>query len=154
LYESHHDASHRGRDKQLRTGPHYSRGHKYEARQETRRQKQYSSATGQEYCLTCGCAYFPETDIPVVRQDFAEGQHPSSILFDVVERGLRQRKVVYKAPLEMLRIDNCFISAQRAQALQKLVQKFHWDEYEEFDLYDDLDDIDGYDSDCDEPMAR
>jgi hypothetical protein len=97
---------------------------------------------------------FPKlTSLSLERQDFAEGQHPSGILFDVVERGLRQRRVSYEAPLEMLRIDNCSISAQRAEALQKLVQKFHWDQNEGFDLYDDVDDSDRYGLDCEEPMA-
>ena len=97
---------------------------------------------------------FPKlTFLSLGKLDFAEGQHPSGILFDIVERGLRQRKVVYKAPLEMLRIDNCFIGAQRAQALQKLVQNFHWDQYEGFDLYDDVDDFGRHDLGVDEPMV-
>jgi hypothetical protein len=61
------------------------------------------------------------------RLDFAEREHSSGILFDVIEKGLRQRRVVCRAPLEMLCIDNCAISARRAEALQKLVQGFHWD---------------------------
>ena len=97
---------------------------------------------------------FPKlTFLSLGKLDFAECQHPSGILFDIVERGLRQRKVVYKAPLEMLRIDNCFIGAQRAQALQKLVQNFHWDQYEGFDLYDDVDDFGRHDLGVDEPMV-
>ena len=64
--------------------------------------------------------------------DFAEKEHPSGILFDVVEKGLQQRKAPRKAPL-MLRIDNCAISARRAKALQMLVEEFHWDGNEGFD---------------------
>ncbi|KAH9980630.1 hypothetical protein BJV77DRAFT_1073459 [Russula vinacea] len=66
----------------------------------------------------------------------------------VVEEGLRQRKVAYKAPLKMLRIDNCAISAKRTRALQKLVQKFHWDGKEGF--LDEFEDFGDYDSDSDE----
>jgi hypothetical protein len=61
------------------------------------------------------------------RLDFAENERHSGtgILFDVVERGLRQRRVAYEAPLKVLHIDNCAISAKRAKTLQKLVQTFH-----------------------------
>ena len=72
--------------------------------------------------------------------DFAENEHPSGILFDVVQKGLRKRKAAYKA-LKMLRIDECAITPRRAKALKKLVRKFHWDgeespleEYEEYDV--------------------
>ena len=66
------------------------------------------------------------------RLDFAESEYFSHILFDVVQQGLRQRMKAYRAPLVMLRIDNCAISARRAKALQNLVQKFHWDGKEGF----------------------
>jgi hypothetical protein len=72
--------------------------------------------------------------------DFSEKEHPSGILFDVVEKGLRQRKAESKAPLRMLRIDNCAISARRAIALHMLVQEFHWDGKEGFDECEDVDD--------------
>ena len=89
--------------------------------------------------------------------DFAEDMPyaediPSGILSDVVERGLRQRRVAYNAPLKMLRIDNCLISTRRAEALQKLVQKFHWDKYQGEDLYCDVNLFDRYDSFFDEPV--
>jgi F-box-like len=62
--------------------------------------------------------------------DFAEEYAPAGILFDVVKRGFLQRKVAYNEPLKMLRIDNCTIIAWRAEALQKLVQEFHWDKFQ------------------------
>jgi hypothetical protein len=94
---------------------------------------------------------FPKlTFLSLKRQDFSEGQHPSGNLFDVVERGLRQRVVAYNTPLEMLHIYNCFISAQHAEALQKLVQKFHWDQDEGFDGFDNFDDYVRYNPDTDE----
>ena len=65
--------------------------------------------------------------------DFAENEHPSGILFEVVEKCLLQRKAQRKAPLRMLRIDNCAISARRAKALQMLVEEFHWNGKEGFD---------------------
>jgi hypothetical protein len=85
------------------------------------------------------------------RLDFAEGKPTSDTLFNVVEEGLRQRKVEYKAPLKMLRIDNCAISVKRTRALQKLVQKFHWDGKEGFlDKFEDFGRRFGdYDSDSD-----
>ena len=73
--------------------------------------------------------------------DFAKNEHPSGILFDVLEKGLQQRRVVYRAPLRMLRIDNCSISPRRANALQRCVQKFHWDGVKCF--VDDFEDFDG-----------
>ena len=74
--------------------------------------------------------------------DFSEKEHPSGILFDVVEQVLRQRKVPRKASLRMLRIDDCTISARRAKALQKLVREFHWDGKEVF--FDELGDDDDF----------
>ena len=87
------------------------------------------------------------------RLDFAENKRRSGtdILFDVVERGLRQRRVAYEAPLKVLYIDNCAISAKRAKVLQKLVQTFHWDGKE--GSLDEFWDTDDYDSDTDETGA-
>ena len=79
--------------------------------------------------------------------DFGEGP-PSGVLFNVVQRGLQQRKAAAKAPMEVLRIDNCVISAKRAKALQKLVRQFHWDGDEGF--VDEFEDFGDYDSDFDE----
>jgi hypothetical protein len=76
---------------------------------------------------------FPKlTLLSLKRQNFAENKHPSGILFDVVQTGLRQRKVAYNAPLKMLRIDDCAISTRRANALQNLVQDFYWDGERDF----------------------
>ncbi|KAF8486844.1 hypothetical protein DFH94DRAFT_841313 [Russula ochroleuca] len=76
--------------------------------------------------------------------DFSEKESPSGILFDVVDKVLRQRKAPRKAPLRMLRIDNCAISARRAKALQRLVQEFHWDGKEVF--FDENEDVNDYPS--------
>ena len=85
---------------------------------------------------------FPELKFLSFKElDFSEKEHPSGILFDVVENVLRQRAAPRKAPLRMLRIDDCTISARRATALQKLVEEFHWDGKEVF--FDEY----GYDSD-------
>jgi hypothetical protein len=54
-------------------------------------------------------------------------EYPSNILLNVFKKGLRQRKAARKAPLRMLRIDDCVIRASRAKTLQKLVREFHWD---------------------------
>jgi hypothetical protein len=74
--------------------------------------------------------------------DFSEKEDLSGILFDVVEKGLRQRKASRKTPLRMLRIDDCAISTRRANALQKLVKEFHWDGKDVFNEYEDADDHD------------
>ena len=60
--------------------------------------------------------------------NFTEGEHPSGILFDVIERGLQQR-MASGAPLSLLRISDSDITTRYAKDLQKLVQDFHWDEY-------------------------
>ena len=65
--------------------------------------------------------------------DFSEKESDSGILFDVVDTLLRQRKVSRNAPLRMLRIHDCAISARRAKALQMLVEEFHWNGKEGFD---------------------
>ena len=94
---------------------------------------------------------FPElTFLSLKRLDFAENEHPPGILFDVVQKGLRQRKATsYRTPLKMLRIDDCAISTRRAKALQRLVQKFHWDEKESF--LDEPEEFAHHCADSDEP---
>jgi hypothetical protein len=73
---------------------------------------------------------FPKLKLLRLSQlDFAEGKPPSGILFDVFKRGLQQRIAASRAPLKLLRIDNCHISTEYANDLQKLVQEFHWDGY-------------------------
>ena len=81
---------------------------------------------------------FPKLkSLSLKRLDFAEVES-SSILFDVIEKGLRQRMVTYG--LKTLCIDNSAISANRAKALKKLVQRFYWDEKERFtDRFDSED---------------
>jgi hypothetical protein len=83
---------------------------------------------------------FPKlTFLSLKRLNFAQSKHPSSILFDVVQKSLQQRRAAYRVPLKVLRIDSCAISAKRAKALEKLVEKFHWDEKESFvDEYEDF----------------
>ena len=76
-------------------------------------------------------AIFPKLkSLEVAELNFNEGKHPSSILFDVFERGLQQRVAACGAPLNLLRINDCHISAEHANDLQKLVQDFHWDKNE------------------------
>jgi hypothetical protein len=58
--------------------------------------------------------------------DFLESRL-GGVLFDDVENGLRQRKVAYGAPLNVLCIDDCTISIKRAKALGKHVEKLDWD---------------------------
>jgi hypothetical protein len=96
---------------------------------------------------------FPElTCLSLKRLDFAEREHPSGTLFDVVDIGLRQRTSAYGAPLKTLHIDNCIISSKRAKALQEVVQGFHWDRKEAF--YDECEDFGECDPDFVEPGAR
>jgi hypothetical protein len=102
---------------------------------------------------------FPKlTFLSLKRQDFAEIKHPSGILFEVVENGLRQRKVEYRAPLKMLRIEECAISARRTKTLQKLVQNFRWDRKKS--IPDEPEGVqadefnDEHDSNSDEPARR
>jgi hypothetical protein len=87
---------------------------------------------------------FPKlTSLSLMEMDFSEKEHPSGILFDVVEKGLRQRRSAYRAPLKTLEIEKCAISARRAKALEKLVQGFHWDGEEVIrDEFEDFDDDD------------
>jgi hypothetical protein len=70
---------------------------------------------------------FPKlTHVSLKGLDFTDSAYRSGIVFDVVGNGLRQRKVAYGAPLKVLHIDSCIISAKRAKALHRLVQEFHW----------------------------
>ena len=86
---------------------------------------------------------FPELAFLSLRRiGFAEIERPTGIVFDMVERALRQRMVTYKAPLKLLCIDDCAISTKRVRALQELVHEFHWDEEERF--LDEIDDSDDY----------
>ena len=80
---------------------------------------------------------FPKlTLLSLQKLDFDE-RKPSSILFDVVQNGLRQRKVAYGTPLKMLFIDNCTISTKRAKALEKHVEELLWDE-DEGEAFEDM----------------
>ncbi|KAF8498172.1 hypothetical protein F5888DRAFT_1889297 [Russula emetica] len=79
-------------------------------------------------------AIFPKLEsLGLTELNFAEGKHPSGILFDIFERGLQQRMAVSGAPLKLLRISNCYISTEHANDLQKLVQDFQCDENEVID---------------------
>jgi F-box-like len=71
---------------------------------------------------------------------FFESKHASGIPFDVFERGLQQRMAASGAPLELLRIRYCDISAEHANDLEKLVRDVHWNEDE--DLIDGSEDFD------------
>lgn len=74
---------------------------------------------------------FPNlTSLTLKKLDFTEIEQPSRALFDVLQKGLRQRMVAF------LCIEECSISAKRAKALKRLVQEFHWDEEAKFDSYD------------------
>ena len=68
--------------------------------------------------------------------DFGECK-PPGILFDVVQSGLRQRRLAYGTPLKMLCIDECAISTKRAKALEKHVGELLWDG-EEGDGFEDV----------------
>ena len=93
--------------------------------------------------VTAEARIFPKlSSLSLKKLDFAENEHPSGNLFKIVERGLQQRMAASKAPLEMLRIDDCAISSKRAKAMQNLVEEFHWDGKEIFDGYDDDSDSD------------
>jgi len=78
---------------------------------------------------------------------FADTRETAAELFEDVEIALQQRMVTCEVPLKMLCIDDCAISAKRANALQKLVQEFRWDK-EEVNTFMDDDDYD-FDSDSD-----
>jgi hypothetical protein len=92
---------------------------------------------------TAHAAIFPKLKfLGLTELDFSEGKHPSSILFDVFERGLQQRMAASGVPLELLRISDCDISTKRTNELQKLVQDFQLDENKEFS--DEFDDFDNY----------
>ncbi|KAH9985021.1 hypothetical protein BJV77DRAFT_1086614 [Russula vinacea] len=112
----------RARDKQPRVGPHYSKGH---SRRKGKKKRYDDSAQARSTGAPADAPIFPKLTFLVLNSlDFCEGPLPSGVLFYVVERGLHQRKAASKAPLKVLRADNCVISAKRAKALQKLVQQF------------------------------
>ena len=96
-------------------------------------------------------AIFPKLMfLGLTEQTFSEGRRPSDILFDVFERGLQQRMAASGAPLELLRISDCKISAEYVDALQKLVECFDWDGSEGLVIDDGDDDgcsCEGCDSD-------
>ena len=93
-----------------------------------------TSAQPARSTVSCAqAAIFPNLkSLSLKNLDFAERVYSSGILFNVVKKGLRQRKAAYNTPLKMLRIDDCAISAERAKALQGLVQTLHWDGNESF----------------------
>jgi len=73
-------------------------------------------------------AIFPKLNsLGLANLNFAEGEHSSGTLFDVLERGLKQRMAAW-APLKLLMISDCEISAEYANDLKKLVLDFDWDD--------------------------
>ncbi|KAI0280337.1 hypothetical protein BC826DRAFT_1075828, partial [Russula brevipes] len=77
--------------------------------------------------------------------DFGEPGRRPEVLYDALSTMLRWRRAC-KAPLRMLRIDNCLITTDRADALGKLVPEFLWNErkgasLDEFDDFGDLSDV-------------
>jgi hypothetical protein len=65
-------------------------------------------------------AIFPKLKfVGLVDQSFfeGEGEHASGILFDVFERGLRQRMAASGVPLKLLRVSRCNISTEHANDL-------------------------------------
>ena len=92
-------------------------------------------------------AIFPKLkSLGLSELNFVDGEQPSSTLFDVFERGLRQRMAVF-APLDLLMISACEISAEHANDLKKLVVDFDWDDHQ--GLVDESEDFgeSPYDSD-------
>ena len=79
-------------------------------------------------------AIFPELKfLGLAQLNFSDSKHnPSGILFDVFKRGLQQRTATSGAPLKLLRVHGCHISAKRANDLEKLVQDFNWDGFEDY----------------------
>ena len=76
---------------------------------------------------TAHAAIFPNLKfLGLTEVDFDEGKNDSGNLFDVFERGLRQRMAASGTPLKFLRISDCDISTKRANRLRKFVQDFHF----------------------------
>ena len=79
-------------------------------------------------------AIFPKLiSLGLTELEFSESRYSSGIRFDVFERGLQQRTAASGAPLRLLRICGCEISAEHAGDLQKLVECFDWDGSEGLD---------------------
>jgi hypothetical protein len=73
---------------------------------------------------------FPKlTSLFLKNLDFCEPAHRPDALYDALSTMLRRRRAC-KVPLKMLRIDNCFITTNRANALGKLVPEFVQHGYE------------------------
>ncbi|KAI0288558.1 hypothetical protein BC826DRAFT_1188297 [Russula brevipes] len=75
---------------------------------------------------------------------FGEPGRRPEVLYDALSTMLRWRRAC-KAPLRVLRIDNCPITTDRANALGKFVPEFLWNGHkgaslDEFDEFDDLSD--------------
>ena len=102
---------HGGKEKKLR----------HDSRDSTRTQQDGSTAPHAHTPI------FPKlTFLSLKKLDFGESK-PPGILFDVLQNGLRQRRVVYGTPLKMLCIDECAISTKRAKALEEHVERLLWD---------------------------
>ena len=100
----------------------------FDGKGKKRRRDDRDSTPAGSTVVTAEAPIWPKlSSLLLKRLDFAENEHPSGNLFKIVERGLQQRMAASKVPLAMLRIDNCVIGASRADALQKLVEEFHWD---------------------------
>jgi hypothetical protein len=69
--------------------------------------------------------------------DFRRGMAQYGVLYDVISYVLRRRRA-NDTPLDVLGVDNCVITPDRAKGLKRYVQELRWDgdeglEFEEWD---------------------
>jgi hypothetical protein len=70
-------------------------------------------------------AIFPELKfLGLAELSISENRHNTGDLFDIFERGLQQRMAASGEPLKLLRLEDCDISTEHTNDLQKLVQDF------------------------------
>ncbi|KAI0289299.1 hypothetical protein BC826DRAFT_1107158 [Russula brevipes] len=87
---------------------------------------------------------FPKlTSLILKNLDFSESAHHRDVLYGVLSTMLR-RRMACEVPLKMLRMDHCFITADRADALGALVPEFVEHGYDSETTFGDSDDFDAF----------
>jgi F-box-like len=99
---------------------------------ETRRRHRRVQAQGADDIVTHSPPVFPKLTTLVLRKlDFSRKVPDCGNLYDVLMNTLRRRKL-HKVPLKNLTIKYSAISTNRSNALSKLVQEFHCDDFDTF----------------------
>jgi hypothetical protein len=139
---------------QALTPPQHSRGKGYKRRRGDKdgdaREHTSNNSNNNRVAAPVQVPIFPKlTSLLLETLDFNNMVPGSGVLYDLALSTVNWRKAK-KAPLSMLCITRCAISAEKAAALEKIVRDFQWDYDEGNEYQDEYDDYADDDNDDDD----